>query len=43
MALTVPDRGSDCSGRSTMHGRMLAELRAVLLKEHEGRVRDGLV
>ena len=38
-----PRPGERLLGRSTMHGRMLAELRAVLLKEHEGRVRDGLV
>jgi hypothetical protein len=43
LALTIEDRERLLWALDDARTDALAELRAVLLKEHEGRVRDGLV
>ena len=42
-ALTITDRESILHALAETPSEGLAELRAVLLKEHEWRVREGLV
>ena len=42
VALTVPDRIAILSVLDEPPNKALAQLRAVLLQEHVGRVRDGL-
>jgi hypothetical protein len=43
LALTIEDRERLLWALDDARTDALAELRAVLVKEHEGRVRDGLV
>ena len=43
LALTIDDRERLLWALDDARTDALAELRAVLLQEHEGRVRDGLV
>jgi hypothetical protein len=43
LALTIEDRERILWALDDARTDALAELRGVLLKEHEGRVRDGLV
>lgn len=43
VGLTIPDRAAILSVLDDPPTAALAELRAVLLQEHVGRVRDGLV
>jgi hypothetical protein len=43
LALTVEERERILGARDDVRTNALAELRSVLLQEHEQRVRDGLV
>ena len=43
LALTIPDREAILRAMDDPPTESLAELRGVLLAEHEGRMRDGLV
>ena len=43
LALTIADREAILRALDDAGSEALAELRGVLLREHEGRVREGLV